>query len=132
MSPPELPPAVLSFLRDRIRSLDELQMFLLLYEARDRWWSAAAVSRDLGSTTGAARRLLDSLAQANLLDIRVTDEIRYQFKPGTDDLARTAREAVDAFHAAPLLVLQQLAGAARGRGLRDFADAFRIRRDDDR
>lgn len=41
------------------------------------------MSHDLGITLGNARRMLERLAVANLLDIRVTDDVRYQFRPGT-------------------------------------------------
>jgi hypothetical protein len=36
-----------------------------------------------------ARGILDRLAGLNLLQIRVTDDVRYRFQPGTIELAET-------------------------------------------
>jgi hypothetical protein len=127
--PQELSPVVVAFLSQHIRSLEELHLLIAVMESGDRWWDAASAGRQLHTSPGAARRALDRLAQENLLDLRITDDVRYQFRPGTDELRAAARACVEAYVSAPLAVLQRV--TASRRGLQDFADAFRIRRDDD-
>lgn len=113
-----------------IHSLEELQLLLALMQTPDRWWDATAAARELGLARPAARRGLDALAARNLLDIRITGDVRYRFHPGTGELRAAARAIEDAYRANPLAVVQLVTQTGR-RGLRDFSDAFRIRRDDD-
>ena len=131
MAPPPVAPLVLTFVADHIRSLEELQLLLAVVQMPDRWWDATSAARELGIATPAARRALDALAGRNLLDIRITADVRYQFRPGTDALRTGAIATEDAYRTNPLGVVQLVAQTGK-RGLRDFADAFRIRPDDDR
>jgi hypothetical protein len=130
MGAPEVPPLVRAFVAAHLRSLEELQLLVLLVQSEDRWWDADSASRELLVPLRAARIALDRLASRNLLDIRITGDVRYQFRPGTDDLRMAAIACCDAYRANPLAVTTLASGAAR-RGLQDFADAFRIRKDDD-
>ncbi|HXE81329.1 MAG TPA: hypothetical protein VNK41_11290 [Vicinamibacterales bacterium] len=97
----------------------------------DRWWDAAAAARELSVTRSVAARVLDHLARHNLLDIKITGDVRYQFRPGTSDLHEAAVACVDEYRRNPLAMLRAVTGQPQ-RSLRDFADAFRIRRHDDR
>ena len=131
MAPPPVAPLVLAFVADHIRSLEELQLLFAVVQMPDRWWDATSAARELGIATPAARRALDALAGRNLLDIRITGDVRYQFRPGTDALRQGALATEDAYRTNPLGVVQLVTQTGK-RGLRDFADAFRIRPDDDR
>ena len=110
-----------------IGSPEELALLVALIESPSKWWDPDLVSRELGIPVGLARTILDRLAAANLLDIRVTDDVRYQFRPGTAELQQGATAFADAYRASPAAIVQRLAQSAR-RSVRDFADAFRIRR----
>lgn len=131
MAPQALPEAVRTFLAEHIRTLDQFQLLLRLVQAPDRWWDADAAARELGMAHAVAGEALDHLAKQNLLDIRITGDVRYRFRPGTETLRRAALETTEAFRQRPLDVLTVITGSGR-HGIRDFADAFRIRRDDDR
>ena len=131
MPPHQVPPPVLAFVADHLRSLDELQLFISVVQSPHRWWDVTTAARELGITATTARRGLDALAARNLLDIRITDDVRYQFRPGTEALRSAAIATEEAYRMNPLAVVQLVAQTGR-RGLRDFADAFRIRTDDDR
>ena len=123
-------PEVASFINRYIPGFEELAVLLTCLDARERWWDAAGMARELGIGTVAARRALDHLARGNLLDIRVTGDVRYQFKPGTANLEAAALACAAAYRAHPLSVAQLIADSCR-RQVRDFADAFRIRRGED-
>ena len=127
--PTSLPPTVLTFVADHIRSLEELQLLMAVIRAPERWWDAATAARELILPLGVARRVLDHFASHNLLDIRITGDVRYQFRPGTDELRAAARACVEAYNAHPQEVVELV---KRKTPVRDFSDAFRIRRDDDR
>lgn len=124
-----LPPVVVEFAAQHLRTLEQLQVLMTCVEGRDRWWDAGSMGRELGLGATAARQALDHLARGNLLDIRITGDVRYQFNPGTAELEEAALACAAAYRTNPVAVVQLVAGSSR-RSVRDFADAFRIRRDD--
>ena len=126
----ELGPVVSAFLARHVRNLDDLQVLIALMQSGDRWWDVASAAREFGITAADARAILDRFAQRNLLDLRLSEDVRYQFCPGTDELLAAARETLDAYKKNPIGVARSVTRGA-GRGIIDFADAFRIRRDDD-
>jgi hypothetical protein len=131
VGPAPLPSSVAAFVSAHIGTLERLELLLLLMQSSDRWWDASTVSRELGYDAESARRALDHLAAHNLLAIRVTADVRYQYQPGEPRLADAAAMFAQAFQMNPVAVLQ-LVTPPKSRSIRDFAAAFRIRRDDDR
>ena len=125
----DVSPVVLAFVADHLTSVDELQLLLTCMHTRDRWWDARTAARELGITENAARRALDHLAAHNLFDLRVTGDVRYQYRPGTPELGAAAQAVADAYRANPVALINRVAATPR-RSIRDFADAFRIRKDD--
>jgi hypothetical protein len=121
---------VLEFVADHLRSLEELQLLMAVIHAPDRWWDAQTAARELVMPAKTARRALDHLAAGNLLDIRITGDVRYRFRPGTEALLEAANACVTAYASDPQALVELVAKPSTGRA-RDFADAFRIRRDDD-
>lgn len=119
------------FVRQNIQSLDEMEVLTHLMDAPERWWDVPSVSRALRLETGMVRRALEHLASRNLLAIRVTNDVRYQFQPGDPALAAACHAFAVAYRSNPLPLLR-LAKSEQRRGIRAFADAFRVRRDDDR
>ena len=126
-----LAPEVMAFLLSDVRSLEDLQVLMSCAESPGRWWDAAGMAREAGVSVTAARHALDHFVRRNLLDIRVTGDVRYSFSPATGDLQHAVLACAAAYRSRPLAVVKVIAGA-RQTSVRDFADAFRIRRDDDR
>jgi hypothetical protein len=121
-----------AFLRNHIRNVDDLHLLVAVAANEDRWWDEESVARDLLIDRSHARSLLEHLAGHNLLEIRVTDQIRYQYRPGTPELAAAAGACLDAYHHNPVAVWRAVSHSPSRSSIRDFADAFRIRRRDDR
>ena len=82
-------------------------------------------------STSVAESVLENLARRNLLDVRIAGALRYQFSPASQELEQSVIALVDAYHENPVAVTQFVAESMHQR-LRDFSDAFRIRRDDPR
>ena len=97
-------------------------------DAPERWWDAKLMRAEIGVSLPAARVILDHLASLNLLDIRVTDAVRYRFQPGTPELEDHVVRVIAAYRADRDAVLRLVRRVAR-RSVRDFADAFRFRKD---
>jgi hypothetical protein len=121
---------VAEFVAQYVRSLDTLQVLICCLEQQERWWDAVTMARELGISQDAARRGLDQLARGNLLDIRLSDDIRYQYAPGTDTLRAVGDACLASYHRQPLQLIQLVRRASSNRA-RDFSDAFRIRARDD-
>ena len=126
-----LPPTIETFLRDHVETLQELELLTVLINAPDRWWDAAAVGRLIGADPAATRAALERLASRNLLAITISSEVRYRFQPGTPALRHAADAFAEALRTHGLAVYRFVAGTSN-RAIRDFADAFRFRRDDSR
>lgn len=122
---------MLAFVESHLASVDELDVLMTLTESSSRWWDANTISRERGIPTTVSRKILDHLAARSLLDIRITDEVRYQFRPATSELASAVAGLVNEYRCHPAAVVRAVAVQSASRGARDFADAFRIRRDDD-
>jgi hypothetical protein len=127
------PPAdVVHFVRSHVRTIEELDVLIFCIDHRDRWWDAAAVAQRASLNASAAMRALDHFVRANLLDIRISDAVRYRFHPGTEDLTMLATAFAAAYHENPVAVVKLVARSAVSDSVRDFADAFRLKRDDTR
>ena len=119
------------FIATSIRSLDELHTLVTCARDRERWWDAADMRHETGMSIAVSERALEDLARRNLLDVRIGGTLRYQFSPASPDLELTVLALLDAHHTNPIAVTQFVAESMQ-RHLRDFSDAFRIRRDDTR
>jgi hypothetical protein len=130
---PVLSELVTSFITAHLRGIDDLHLLVAMASAPERWFDVDTVARELAMTKANARAALEHLAGRNLLEIRVTGDIRYQFNPGTPMLRDAANACVEVYRRDPM-PLWRLGSdkLGRRRSLWDFADAFRIRRHDDR
>lgn len=100
-----LPPDLVRFAEAHVPSLEDLRVLVLFVEGRDRWFDASGIARTLSISRTTARSVLDHLARHNLLDIRVTGDVRYRFRPGTPDLEAQATALVHRYRREPMQIL---------------------------
>ena len=125
--PDALPSDVVQFVNDTIDSIEQLELLVMLIESSDRWWDAVSAGHALGVNPGAMRRDLERLATRNLLAVNLGNDVSYRFEPGSPSLRTTGEAFAAAFRRNPR-ALFRLAAQREKRAIRDFADAFRIRR----
>ena len=104
-------------------------MLVVCMEDVARWWDPVDLARHLGIALRVVQRSLEHLTRHNLFDIRVSDSVKYRFSPGTTELAVDAAEWIAEYRKNPIAVVKLVTAS---RTLSDFADAFRIKRHDDR
>jgi hypothetical protein len=126
-----LPPEIVAFAAEHVWSRDELYALVLLVRDDEQWWDAQTMAAQIGLNVPSTRLILDRFVARNLLDVRISDDVRYRFSPGPADLRETTERFVETFQKSPALVMQLLLPRRR-RSMEDFSDAFRLRRDDDR
>ena len=100
-----LSPAVARFAETYLYSLEDLRILTLFVEERERWHDVTSVGQKLDLSRDTTRATIDHLTRSNLLDIRITDDLRYRFRPGTSELERQAVAAVAAYRKTPARIL---------------------------
>jgi len=127
MKTENLPETVREFMASYIATLDDLSVLVVLIEGGSRWWGAATMAVQAGLSVSEVRAVLDAFARHNLLDMRISNEIRYQLRPGSEELVHAIHAFAAEYRRAPARIVRAVAQRP-GRGVSDFADAFRIRR----
>jgi len=127
MSSEPLPSEIAAFIGDHLLSVDEIEALSAMSNAPGRWWDAKLMCGELGVPVSTARLILDHLAGLNLLDIRLSDEVRYKLQPGTPELSLTVGRLVSVYRTNRTAVVRAISRVTR-RSVLDFADAFRVRK----
>jgi hypothetical protein len=127
LSNDRITPGVRAFVRDHIRSLEQLEILLLLLKDETRSWSAEAAARELRTTTASAAARLEEMASRNLLDVRIAEQIFYRYAPVSPALDAAAKETARAYKERPVAVTTAIYSQPEDE-IRAFADAFRIRK----
>jgi hypothetical protein len=123
---PLISEALAAFIREHIASVEHLEILLLLFRDRERYWTAAQAAHQLRLEPSATARRLEQLS-GRFLDVRVAAEPQFRFDPrNAEREAMTAALAAAAQQVRSDVVRVILAGDS---ALRAFADAFRLRKD---
>jgi hypothetical protein len=125
--PEGLSPDVVQFVNDTVDSVEQLELLVMLIESSGRWWDAVSAGHALGLSPETMQRGLERLATRNLLAVNLGNDVGYRFEPGSPSLRATSEAFATAFRKNPR-ALFRLAAQSQKRAIRDFADAFRIRR----
>jgi hypothetical protein len=124
----EIPLEVRRFLEQRIASVEEFEILLLLYYAPTQYLSAESVGESLRIPERTTASLLEELGRQHLLDVRIGADVCYRYNPATPELAATVQQTVEAYKEDRTAILALLT-ARRRRALRDFSAAFRLTKD---
>ena len=111
-------------------TVEQLEIILLLQRHAERSWDAAEVGEALGLDQRDVAHHLEVLGGRDLLDVRLGDDVRYRFSPGSPGAAAAARRVADAYRVNRGAVLAFVT-ARRHQSLKDFSDAFKLTEDDD-
>jgi hypothetical protein len=122
-----LSPKAATFLLDEVQSIERLETLLLMYRRRADWESQDSLARDLLLAPDVVQGHLEGLAASNLLDVRVTDAVRYQFAPTREGLDELLDELSDVYRTRREELVAFATEAWLG-GMQRFADAFRLKR----
>ncbi|HEY4359786.1 MAG TPA: hypothetical protein VGN17_02400 [Bryobacteraceae bacterium] len=119
--------AVDRFLLDRIDSIPHLEALLLLWNHRPRPWSVQEMANGLFLSQDLSKQILDDLAGQRLAAIveGVTPAYRYEPEPQKDQILA----AVDATYRSDLIRVSRLIHSKPSAALRDFARAFRLKKE---
>lgn len=114
---------------DHIDSVEQLEILLLLYQHPERSWSAESVARELRISPMSAGDRLKDMARAAILARVPGAEGEYRYAP--DAQMREAVSGLAAAYTERRVTVINLIFSKPVDKIRTFADAFRLRRDDD-
>jgi hypothetical protein len=116
------------FIVEQIDSVPHLEALLLIWNSRPQVWSAEKTARSLYVRADIAAKILEGLAQRNLI-VAAPD------KPGSYLYSSDSREmnellqAVDATYRKQIVRISSIIHSKASAGVRDFARAFRFTKD---
>jgi hypothetical protein len=131
MSSPPLPEDVRQFIERSLRSVEEIEVLRLLAENRSRSWSAADLGGELRTTASSAALRLASLRDLGFLQPEPGSGERFRFAPQSPEAESMALKVLSAYKDFPVTVVT-LIFAKPAPSIQDFADAFRLKKEDDR
>lgn len=126
-TPPRLTPSLAWFARRHFRSLEDIEIVLLLWTSSERWWSPDEVAREIRSTSTICSDSLQRLCPA-LLDA-TTEPETYRFRAAADSHTLAAIASLDELYRVQRHEMIRFLAQLPSTGVRDFADAFRLKRD---
>lgn len=118
-----LPEDIVKFLRSNVRSVEQLEVLLLLYREPDRWWEPAEIAQSLYASVDSVARSVQRLASNRLAEARGEPATTFRFHPkASERVAELAR----LYNERRVAVLTAIAMGPMD-DVQSFADAFRWR-----
>lgn len=119
-----IPHAVRELIAERLDSVPELEAVLLFRENPARAWTPEDAGTRLYVSTTVATHVLDTLTARGFFS---TADGAYRYQPESEELAATVDALADAYRR-HLVVITELIHSKPSRQVRDFANAFRLRK----
>jgi hypothetical protein len=128
---PEAPPSreeVDRFIVEEIDSVPQLEALLLFWNNRPKNWSSAELARELYVSTDLAHEILRYLAHRQLVVEVEEGAGRYALQADREQTERLL-SSLDRIYRRELVRVSTLIHAKASRAVRDFASAFRFKKD---
>src|SRR3954465_5717026 len=93
----EIPEPVVSFIREWINSVEQLEMLLLLKRHPEKEWTAQEMSRALSSNPDAVASRLVPFEAVRLVAVKPGPEPRFRYQPSNPVLDETIRALAEAY-----------------------------------
>jgi hypothetical protein len=116
------------FIIQHIDSVPHLEALLLLFNSRPQRWSTDEMAKSLYVRNEAALKILENLQQRNLIAARPEGLDVFFYSPD-DPAGNVLLEAVDAIYRKEVVRISSLIHSKGSASVRDFARAFRFKRD---
>jgi hypothetical protein len=116
------------FLKERMSSVDQIEIVLLLLASPEKAWTAPEVAETLKMAPESTAMRLFLLASAGLIVFEAGGIPRYRYSVTDQKTDRLLRELIPIFAQDRGAVLQAIEAPAAADPLRTFADAFKLKR----
>ena len=117
------------FILEQIDSVPHLEALLLLFNSRPKAWSVDEMAKSLYVRNEVASKILDGLKHRNLIAGSPNQPDFFFYSP--EDMAQTKLlNDVDAIYRKEVVRISSMIHSKASAGVRDFARAFRFKKDD--
>jgi hypothetical protein len=120
-----LPANLHEFITQKVRSLEQLEILLLVARDRETEWTVQMVYDVILSTKPSVERWLDEFTRLGFLKKETSDLSLYRFA-ATDEIAGLIRDLGQFYKTKPVRVIEAIFKADRN-PVQSFADAFRLK-----
>jgi hypothetical protein len=117
------------FVLEQIDSVPHLEALLLLFNSQPKAWSTDEMAKSLYVRNEVAAKILDSLLHLNLIAISPNQPELFFYSPDDEAQNRLLSE-VDAVYRKEVVRISSMIHSKASAGVRDFARAFRFKKDD--
>jgi hypothetical protein len=125
-----LPTEVAVLVARHVHSPAQLETLLALHLEPEEWWTANRLGRQLGLAEWVVRERLEDLASRGFLEVKTADDVAFRFAPTAPEAAAAVSSLARIYYQRPAGVLA-LIRASRPDPVRAFADAFRLKGEED-
>ena len=126
-----IPADVQQFILRRIESIAELEAMLLLSGHPGQSWSTPQIARRLYVNEQETAMVLARLQSEGLVVADAGDPSTYRYQPGSPELEELAKRVLDIYQKHLVPVTNLVHSKPRTR-IHEFADAFKLRKDEPR
>ncbi|HEX8824780.1 MAG TPA: hypothetical protein VF794_32975 [Archangium sp.] len=126
----DLPEDVRRLIGDHIESVEQLEILLLLYQHRGRVWTAETVARELRIAPISAGERMDDLVHSAIVARGQGSPVEYRYAPESQKLDVAVAGLATAYSERRVTVINFIFSKPVDK-IRTFADAFRLRKDDE-
>lgn len=116
------------FIRDELDSVPQLEALLLFWRQNPREWTADEMARELYASSDVAHNVLSTLVHRGLLAQRLPEPARYRLVLESEE-RRALLDGLHTMYRNELVRVSNLIHSNASPGLRDFARAFRFKKD---
>lgn len=116
------------FIVDEIDSVPQLEALLLFWNNRPRVWSSESMAKALYVSSEVAWEILKRLAQRRLISQREENAEEFALNAETPE-QQDLLASLDRIYRRELVRISNMIHAKASRGVRDFADAFRFKKE---
>ena len=124
-----IPEEVRQFVEKYIRSLDQLEVLLLVSALPDRQWSVEDVYNVVRSTPAAVSERLESLVSAGILS-QAGQLPTYRYQPRTEAMARAISALSATYKLSRHRIVELIYAPSSTDELKGFTEAFRFKKKD--
>ncbi len=125
-----IPVEVSQFVEKHIRSLDLLEVLLLVSALPDREWSVDDVYNIVRTSPAVVAERLEYLTSAGIFS-RTAQPLVYRYQPRTEELARAISSLSGTYKSSRHRIVEMIyAPSPTDYALKEFTEAFRLKRKD--
>jgi predicted ArsR family transcriptional regulator len=119
------------FILEQIDSVPHLEGLLLLFNSRPKAWSADEMAKSLYVRNDVALKILENLQQRSLIAVEPPPPNRFLYS-SADEARNKLMEDVDAVYRKEIVRVSSLIHSKASPAVRDFARAFRLKKEENK